>query len=187
MSHSLWPHGLYPARLFCPWDFPGKNTGVACYFLLQEIFPAQGSNPHLLHCRWILDYWATREAARLYILQLYQHPSQSYNLHVHESEVSQSRPTFRNPMGCSPPGSSVYGDSSDKNTGVGCHSHLQGTEPGFPALQADSLPSEPPGKPNHVHNWYLILFEYLAERKKLMGARKVLNFPECVSRRVTDK
>ena len=28
MSHSLWPHGLEPTRLFCPWDFPGKNTGV---------------------------------------------------------------------------------------------------------------------------------------------------------------
>ena len=54
-------------------------------------------------------------------------------------------------MGCSPPGSSVHGDSPDKNTGVGCHSHLQGIEPRFPALQADSLPSEPPGKSNHVH------------------------------------
>ena len=36
---------------FCPWDFPGKNTGVGCYFLLQGIFPTQGSNPCLLHCR----------------------------------------------------------------------------------------------------------------------------------------
>ena len=36
------------ARPFCPWDSPGKNTGVGCHFLLQEIFPTQGSNPHLL-------------------------------------------------------------------------------------------------------------------------------------------
>ena len=36
------------ARLLCPWYFPGKNTGVGCHFLLQEIFPTQGSNPHLL-------------------------------------------------------------------------------------------------------------------------------------------
>ena len=35
-------------RLFCPWDFPGKNTGVGCYFLLQGIFLTQGLNPHLL-------------------------------------------------------------------------------------------------------------------------------------------
>ena len=31
----LWLHGLQPARLLCPWDSPGKNTGVGCYFLLQ--------------------------------------------------------------------------------------------------------------------------------------------------------
>ena len=31
-------------RLFCPWDYPGKNTGVGCYFLLQGIFPTQESN-----------------------------------------------------------------------------------------------------------------------------------------------
>ena len=34
--------------------FPGKNTGVGCYALLQGIFPTQGSNPGLLHCRQIL-------------------------------------------------------------------------------------------------------------------------------------
>ena len=54
MSDSLWPHGLWPARLLHPWDFPGKNTGVGCQFLLQGIFPTQGLNPCLLHCRWIL-------------------------------------------------------------------------------------------------------------------------------------
>ena len=45
-----------------PWDFPGKNAAVGCRFLLQGIFPTQGSNPCLLHCRWILYHWATREA-----------------------------------------------------------------------------------------------------------------------------
>ena len=34
VSDSLWPHGLYPTRLLCPWDFPGKNTGVGSHFLL---------------------------------------------------------------------------------------------------------------------------------------------------------
>ena len=53
---SLRPHGLPPTRLLCPWDFPGKDTGVGCHFLLQEIFPTQGSNLGLLHCRQIL-YW----------------------------------------------------------------------------------------------------------------------------------
>ena len=47
-------HRLLPARLLCPWDFPGKNTGVGCHFHLQGIFLTQGSNPHLLLGRWIL-------------------------------------------------------------------------------------------------------------------------------------
>ena len=37
-----------------PWDSPGKNTGVDCHSLLQRIFPTQGLNPGLLHCRQIL-------------------------------------------------------------------------------------------------------------------------------------
>ena len=43
----LQSHGLLPARLFCPWDFSGKNTGVGHHFLLQEIFPIQGLFPSL--------------------------------------------------------------------------------------------------------------------------------------------
>ena len=54
MSDSLWPLGLYPARLPCPWNSPGKNNGMGWQSLLQGIFPTQGSNPGLLHCRWIL-------------------------------------------------------------------------------------------------------------------------------------
>ena len=38
-------------RLLCPWDSPGKNTEVDCHALLQEIFPIQGSNLCLRHCR----------------------------------------------------------------------------------------------------------------------------------------
>ena len=43
--------------LLCPCDFPTKNTGVGCHFILQWIFPTQGLNPCLLcllHCREIL-------------------------------------------------------------------------------------------------------------------------------------
>jgi len=42
---TLWPHGLYPAKLLCLWNFPGKNTGAVCHFLLQGIFPAPGIAP----------------------------------------------------------------------------------------------------------------------------------------------
>ena len=51
----------YSTPSSCPWDFPGKNTGVSCYFLLQ-IFPTQGSNPSFwVFCigRWILYHCAT--------------------------------------------------------------------------------------------------------------------------------
>ena len=48
MPGCLRPYGPYPIKLLCPWDFPGKNTGVGGHFLLQGIFLTQGSNPHLL-------------------------------------------------------------------------------------------------------------------------------------------
>ena len=57
VSDSLKPGGLWPARLLCPWDSPGKNTGVGSHALLQGIFPTQESNPRLLcflHCWRIL-------------------------------------------------------------------------------------------------------------------------------------
>ena len=53
LPSCLWLHGLQPTRLLCPWNSPGKNTGVGCPFQLQEIFPTQGSNLCLLH--WQMD------------------------------------------------------------------------------------------------------------------------------------
>ena len=49
VSNSLQSHGLHS-----PWNSPGQNAGVGSLFLLQGIFPTQGSNPGLWHCRWIL-------------------------------------------------------------------------------------------------------------------------------------
>ena len=54
MSDSLRPHGLQPTRLLSLWDFPGKSTGVGCHFILQRIFPTQGWNLGLQHCRQTL-------------------------------------------------------------------------------------------------------------------------------------
>ena len=48
------PMDTQPAGLLCKLDFSGKNTGLGCHALLQGIFLTPGSNPHLLHCRWIL-------------------------------------------------------------------------------------------------------------------------------------
>ena len=51
---TLWqPHGLQLARLLCPWDSPGKNTGVGYHFLLQGTFLIQGLTPCLLY--WQVD------------------------------------------------------------------------------------------------------------------------------------
>ena len=44
----------------CPWDFSGKNTAVGCHFLLQGMFPTQGSNQGLLHRRQTLYYLSPR-------------------------------------------------------------------------------------------------------------------------------
>ena len=67
MSNSVQPHRQQRTRLCCPWDSPGKNTGVGCHFLLQ--------------CMKVKS----------------------------EMEVAQSCLTLRDPMDCSPPGSSVHG------------------------------------------------------------------------------
>ena len=64
--------------------------------------------------------------------------------------VTQSCLTVCDPMECSPPGSSVRGDSPSKKTGVGCHALPKGNlpnpgiEPRSSALQADSLLSDSP-------------------------------------------
>ena len=50
------------SRLFCPWDFPGKITGVDCHFLLQGIFRTQGLNPHLSPV--LVDGFFTTSATR---------------------------------------------------------------------------------------------------------------------------
>ena len=45
ISDSLQPHGLQPARLLCPWNSSGKNTGVGSHALLQRIFLTLEMNP----------------------------------------------------------------------------------------------------------------------------------------------
>ena len=60
MSNSLWPHVLYS-----PWNSPGQNTWVESFSLLQGIFPIQGSNPGLLHCRQILYQLSHKGSPRI--------------------------------------------------------------------------------------------------------------------------
>ena len=51
-------------RLLCPWNFPGKNTEAGFHFLLQEIFPTQGLNPGLQHCRQTLYHLSHQGSLR---------------------------------------------------------------------------------------------------------------------------
>ena len=51
---TLWDSMDCSLRLLRPWIFPGKSTGVGCRILFQGIFPTQGSNPGLPHCRQTL-------------------------------------------------------------------------------------------------------------------------------------
>ena len=60
VSDSLWTYGLYS-----PWNSPGQNTGVGGHSLLQGIFPTQGSNPGLLHCRCILYQLSHKGSPRI--------------------------------------------------------------------------------------------------------------------------
>ena len=70
---TLQPHGLQPTRLLAPRDFPGKNIGVDCHFLLQGIFPTQGLNLSLLRLlHWQVDSLPLHHLGSLYIY-IYTH------------------------------------------------------------------------------------------------------------------
>ena len=87
---------------------------MGSHSFLQGIFPSQGSNLGLLHFKQILYRLITKKA---------------HNVSAVLCWVTQSCLTLCEPIDCSPPDSSVHGDSSGKNTGVGCHALLQGIFP----------------------------------------------------------
>ena len=93
MSDSLGSTGLQLAKLLWPWHSPGNNTGVGYRPLLQRVFPTQGSNPGLEHCRCIL-----------------YHLSHQGIYYIHAFMLSCfSHPTLWDPIDCRLPGSSAHG------------------------------------------------------------------------------
>ena len=52
VSDSVQPHRWQPTRLHCPWDSPGKNTGVGCHF---QVNSREGTQPHSSTENWIKD------------------------------------------------------------------------------------------------------------------------------------
>ena len=72
MSNALQPHGLYN-----PWNYLGQNTGVGSLSLFQGIFPTQGLNPGLPHCRWILYQLSHKGSPRILEWVAYRFSSRS--------------------------------------------------------------------------------------------------------------
>ena len=95
------------------------SSGVGCHALLQGIFPTQGSNPDLLHCRGILYQLSHQGKPRISPVDLpnpgielgspaFQEESLPTELSVQFSSVAQSCPTLRDPMNHSTPGFPVH-------------------------------------------------------------------------------
>ena len=65
-SHIVVSNSLRSHELYSPWNSPGQNIGVGRLSLLQGIFPTQGSNPGLLHFRWILYQLSHKGSPRIW-------------------------------------------------------------------------------------------------------------------------
>ena len=75
-------------RLFCPRNSPGQNTGVDSRFLLQGIFLTKGSNPSLLHCRWILYHLSHQESPDKQNRGIFAHGVLPLNISISENILS---------------------------------------------------------------------------------------------------
>ena len=95
----------------CPWNSPGKNTGVSCHSFLQGIIPTQGPNLCILHCRQILYHLS--------------HATAHNKIQIQSKTVSPQSCLTLLPHGLYPPGFLCPWDSPGKDTGVGCHSLRQ--------------------------------------------------------------
>ena len=82
VSDSLRPHGLYS-----PWNSPGWNTGVGSHSLLQGIFPTQGSNPGLPHCRRILYQLSHKASPRI----LKETNAQKHHISARHSHTAENQ------------------------------------------------------------------------------------------------
>ena len=84
MSDSLWLHGLGPARLLCPFNFPGKNSGVGSHSLLQGIFLTQGLNSDPLQCKQIsLPSGSPGKPELVELYGLSTHSLEASQMHAH--------------------------------------------------------------------------------------------------------
>ena len=130
-------------QLLCPYNFPGKNTRADCHFLLQGIFPIQGSNLHLLHLlHWQIFYHFSHLKSPLLLNCMlacccFSHVWVFVTLwtvtHQASLFIGVSRQEYWNELPCFPPGDLP----NPKDWTV---------SPVSLAFQADSLSTELPGK-----------------------------------------
>ena len=148
MSNSLRTHQLQPVRALCPWDSLGKHTGVGYHFLLQGIFPNQGSNPDLLLFFFqtqifyitgnFFTVWATRVSPKVY--------SESESCSVKSNSLQHHG--LHSPW-----------NSPGQNTGVGNLSLLQGifptqgSNPGLPHCRQILYQMSHKGSPKSIQGF----------------------------------
>ena len=145
VSDPLWPHGLWPTSLLCPWNSPGKNTGVDCYFLLLGIFLTQGLNPGLQDCTEWLHFLCSQCWTSL-VAQTVKHLSTMWETWLWslgwEDSLEKEMATHSSTLALKIPWTEELG------TGYYPWGHKELGTTSFslsffpPALQADSLPSE---------------------------------------------
>ena len=104
-------------KLLRPWDFLGKSTGVGCCFLLQGIFPTQGSKPGLPHCRQTI-YRLSHQGSPTSLLTQYQLQSQSLNHSPEWHSTLFSHPSFSKSLGKASALIKSYSTCSTQLTGL---------------------------------------------------------------------
>ena len=132
------PMDCHPTRLLCPWNSPGKSTGMSSHSLLQGIFLKKGSKHHFLHLlHWQADSLPLTQPGKPYNHPVLSHSVVSDSLRPDGLQPARllcpwgfSRQEYLSGLPCPPP-------RDLPNPGV---------EPRSPTLQADSLLSEPAGK-----------------------------------------
>ena len=123
------------------WDFPGNNTGVDCHFLLQRIFPTQGSKPGLLHCTQML-YRLSHQGSCRWLQERTNTAERSYpTSEVRGRSQEDPMPKGQRPRGAIPrPRSGAAAKSARLRWHRNCREELpdirgQGQKPGGPYAQ----------------------------------------------------
>ena len=143
----------YPARLLSPWSSPGQNPGVGSCSLLQGIFPIQGSNPGLAHCRQILNH-LSHQRRSLRILEWVAHPFSR----------GSSQPRNRTQVSCT--GGGFFTSWSTRAAHLHCGLHI------FPAPRMICR-----CEPGSVKSWLSVLQRFPLHRRQFKAPSTPPGYP----------